>query len=252
MTWVKIDDGFLTHPKAIKAGKDGRALFFAALIYSSRELTDGFIDDSAIPILGAFAEVKNGVAVADLLVRIRLFDREEDGYRIHDYLDYNRSAAAITAEREAAKRRKFGRSSGEPLPNDGDGSAGVQRPRNPVPVPVGSLGLLPTEPKPPTRRHEPVTEDWLDSIQPDHPTVNVREVLRDAENRKTWDGYKDKRRSLLRYVGWAEEREAERANRGSSLRTGNTPGNGARRPSGDISNEERKRQFESVFGPVDA
>jgi len=246
MTWVKIDDGFLTHPKAIKAGKDGRALFFAALIYSSRELTDGFIDDSAIPILGAFAEVKNGVAVADLLVRIRLFDREDDGYRIHDYLDYNRSAAAITAEREAAKRRKFGRTSGEPSANVGDGSGEVQRPRNPVPVPVPKGSKEPSR----TLTRPAITEDWLDSIQPDHPTVDVREVLRDAENRKTWDGYKDKRRSLLKYVGWAEERMEAR--NGISLRTGNTSGNGSRGPSGDISNEERKRQFEAVFGPVDA
>jgi hypothetical protein len=51
-----------------------------------------------------------------------------------------------------------------------------------------------------------VTEEYLDELQPKHPTVNVREVYADARNRKTWDGYKDQRRALLKYIGWAEEK----------------------------------------------
>lgn len=36
VTWVKLDDGFLTHPKALTAGKGGRALWLAGLLFAGR------------------------------------------------------------------------------------------------------------------------------------------------------------------------------------------------------------------------
>ena len=255
MSWIESHQSLSRHKKTLRAAgllKVDRHLLIGHL----HELwwwaldnadTDGSLDLITAEEIAAAAEwpVKRADEFVQALVTAGFIeDKTGESMRLHNWYRYaGKLNDRRMAERERSKNR---RSTGVQPADIGQTSNGTVPNRTVPNLTSGSKD----PPKPPTRRHEPVTEDWLDSIQPDHPTVNVREVLRDAENRKTWDGYKDKRRSLLRYVGWAEEREAERANRGSSLRTGNTPGNGARRPSGDISNEERKRQFESVFGPV--
>lgn len=66
------------------------------------------------------------------------------------------------------------------------------------------------------------------------------------------DGQKPFPGNLRRYMPGPNGAARHGGSNGSPLRKTNGTGNGARRPSGDISNEERKRQFEAVFGPVDA
>lgn len=121
VSWARLDDGFLTHPKAMAAGIEGRALFVAALLYASRELTDGDVSEAAMVSLGGLAGVRNPKRVADQLVAVGLFDSTDDGYQIHDYLTYNPSREKVLAEREASalrankwrdKRRAYGRTNG--------------------------------------------------------------------------------------------------------------------------------------------
>lgn len=97
MTWVKLDDSFFLHPKAVAAGKDGRELFLASLCYCAGQLTDGFVAQAALPIVVAQAGVK--ISVARVLERVRLWDEGIGGFWVHDYLDYNPSAAEVREAR---------------------------------------------------------------------------------------------------------------------------------------------------------
>lgn len=110
MPWVKLDDGFPFNRKAILAGKDGRALYVTALCWTSGQLTDGHIDDAAVPMLAAVSEVTDAQGAADHLAAIGLWERVQDGYEIHDYHDYNPSSGEVRAMREA--RAQAGRRGG--------------------------------------------------------------------------------------------------------------------------------------------
>jgi len=113
VTWVRIDDQFLTHPKVIAAGKDGRAMFIAGLCYSSSNLTDGFIPLGAVPIVAAMAEVKPTASAQ--LVKVGLWETVPDGYAIHDFLDYQPSRVDVEQQRGdlSKKRAAAGRKGAE-------------------------------------------------------------------------------------------------------------------------------------------
>lgn len=129
MAWVRLSDDFYDHPKFDKAGTLGIALFTAGLAWANRNLSDGFIPRKAALRLLDFEDVveavrnadRNGVTNAlhndDLtpaitrgavqaLVDAGLWHVEEDGYRIHDYLDYQASKEQIEAGRESNAARQ--------------------------------------------------------------------------------------------------------------------------------------------------
>ena len=68
-------------------------------------------------------------------------------------------------------------------------------------------------------RHKPIDEAFIAELQAEHPSVNVLEVYERAQNRKTWDGYKDKRRALRDHVGYAIQGNANGNHRSQSGRT---------------------------------
>ena len=74
MTWARLDDGLLTHPRAMAAGLEGRALFVASILYSARELTDGQITEGVLATLAGLAGVRNAKKTTELLVALRLWD----------------------------------------------------------------------------------------------------------------------------------------------------------------------------------
>ncbi|MEU0236813.1 hypothetical protein ABZ234_03915 [Nocardiopsis sp. NPDC006198] len=129
MAWVRLSDDFYDHPKFDKAGSLGIALFAAGLAWSNRNLTDGFIPRKTALRMLDFEDAveavrnadRNGVTNAlhndDLtpavtrsavqsLVDAGLWHAEEDGYRIHDYLDYQASKEQIEAGRESNAARQ--------------------------------------------------------------------------------------------------------------------------------------------------
>lgn len=110
MAWAKIDDGYFEHTKVVAAGRDARDLHLAAICYCSRNLTDGFVPEAALPVVAAHASVARARALADRLVALRLFDPAEGGYAVHDYLDYNPSRESVLTNR--AKRAEAGRAGG--------------------------------------------------------------------------------------------------------------------------------------------
>lgn len=109
MTWIRLDDSFFRHPKAVEAGKDGRCLFLAGLCYCGQQLTDGWISQKVLPMVASDAGVK--LSVARELERVRLWDEGPGGFWVHDYLEYNPSAEDVKDAR--AKRAAAGSKGGK-------------------------------------------------------------------------------------------------------------------------------------------
>ena len=103
MAWIKIDDQFSDHPKVIAAGPLAAWLHICGLTYCGRYLTDGLIP---LGQLRKLADVDNAIELAARLVEVGLWEETEGGFLVHDYLDYNPSAAKVKAERAANARRQ--------------------------------------------------------------------------------------------------------------------------------------------------
>jgi hypothetical protein len=101
MTWLRLDDGFPDHPKVGGLSDKAFRLHVSALCYSARHLTDGFIPADRPPLL--VHRLKP--AVIDELVRRGAWEPAVDGWRLHDFLDFNPSAAKVKEDRQAAADR---------------------------------------------------------------------------------------------------------------------------------------------------
>lgn len=123
MGWVKIDDRMAEHPKLIAAGALAGYLHVCAIQYANRNRTDGFIPARAIYTLidlGPFGVVRghygpaaepdygevHAPELAEALVAADLWERVTGGYQVHDYLDYQSSAAEIDHYRAKDRARK--------------------------------------------------------------------------------------------------------------------------------------------------
>lgn len=106
MAWVRFDDGFFRHPKVVAAGRDARDMYTSSIFYANQNLTDGFVPEGALRIIAADAGVTSHAKAAKALVREGLWLEVEGGYQIHDYLDYQVSAASVTDKQTANKRRQ--------------------------------------------------------------------------------------------------------------------------------------------------
>jgi hypothetical protein len=123
MGWVKIDDRMAEHPKMLAAGPLAGYLHVCAIQYANRNRTDGFVPARAIYTLidlGGFGVVRghygadaepeysevHAAELADALVTSGLWERVPNGYRVHDYLDYQNSAAEIDQYRAKDRARK--------------------------------------------------------------------------------------------------------------------------------------------------
>jgi hypothetical protein len=106
MAWVRVDDAFYDHPKFVRLDATSLGLWTVGLAYANRNLTDGWVPARFIKGYGNPAK----------LVREGLWSAEEDGYRIHDYLDYQESAEKILAKRQAERDRWQARKAGNSKP----------------------------------------------------------------------------------------------------------------------------------------
>lgn len=100
MAWARIDDKFLDNPKVRKAGKEATYLYVSGLVYSSSQLTEGFVSDDALGLVAYKGFIKNEQTHAATLVECGLWDRVEGGWQIHDYLEYNPTKQQIEQARE--------------------------------------------------------------------------------------------------------------------------------------------------------
>lgn len=125
-SYFPLDLNFFDHPKVVGLGDKSARQYLASVAYANRLMTDGFIADA---IAGRLVEwdlndpdARTPQDCAAELDRAVLWHRADvpcprghddtcpklagDGWRIHDFLDHNRSKAERTSEREKERERK--------------------------------------------------------------------------------------------------------------------------------------------------
>jgi hypothetical protein len=124
---ARLDMGWHAHPKVLGLGLQAMGLHAWSISYCDSARSDGFIPHGAWPALpGAGASVKR-------LLDAGLWERCGDGFRLHDYLDYNRSKAQIEAHLAEDRERKRGPDSGRT--RNGKAAESGRIPRAPGPGP---------------------------------------------------------------------------------------------------------------------
>jgi hypothetical protein len=99
---IRASAPFHRKMQAIEGGKRAAAFGFwvAAIVYCETFRTDGFISDGELARVFPCHSDEQLRALVKLLTDARLFDREENAIRVHDYLDWNRSKDEIEGGRE--------------------------------------------------------------------------------------------------------------------------------------------------------
>lgn len=112
MAWIRVESSVARNRKFVKAGPAASWLWLCGLAYCQEGLTDGFIPPEAIDYLG----VPKAGRLVTALVLAGLWDAcDGGGWRVHDYLDHNRSASDVQDIR--AKRGEGGKLGGRPKKN---------------------------------------------------------------------------------------------------------------------------------------
>ncbi len=100
MSWVRIHDGAIRHPKLVGLvdWKNPFCLWVWGLSYVQEHLTDGVIVKVAIPNPTA-------LKTAQKLIAHKLWREEADVFIVHDYLDWNDSKEVIRKKRAGGNAR---------------------------------------------------------------------------------------------------------------------------------------------------
>jgi hypothetical protein len=94
---ARLDTGWHVNTKVLKVGLAGMGLHAWSISYCDHALSDGFVPNGAWP---ALAGVRAAVVA---LVRAGLWVPVEDGFRLHDYTEYNRTRAHVESVRAAMR-----------------------------------------------------------------------------------------------------------------------------------------------------
>ena len=145
MSWFRVDDDMLDHPKWIQALRDGGDaalhLWMRLGTWSSRHLTDGVIPPHVADVLPGPRGGKTRARAYRALADASLIHRQSDGsITLHDYLDFNPSRDSVLAGRQRKTKNKQDQRDRETVtgdnaaPEPGDRSV----PSRPVPSPQNS------------------------------------------------------------------------------------------------------------------
>lgn len=109
--WIKLDDGFATHPKILEAGILAQAIQVRAICYAHQNQTDGLIPFNAVPLLliglerigietatselAAFGVDAEEVDWPAHMLKHGLWEQTDRGYLVHNYLKWNPSKKQI-------------------------------------------------------------------------------------------------------------------------------------------------------------
>lgn len=101
MTWFKVDDNLAFHRKVVAAGNAAMGLWVRAGSWCSAHLTDGFVPDQMIAILGTPAQ-------RDKLIKAGLWIAVDGGCQFHEWNEKGRqpTSQSVREEREKAAARQ--------------------------------------------------------------------------------------------------------------------------------------------------
>lgn len=184
MSWAKLDDRFHENRKVRGLWRRNPAalgLHVMALTYCAGHETDGVVDvefvEDKVPGQSVRAKMTQALVDAGMWVE------HENGWLIHDFLDFHPSRAALEERRKLDRERKSrGGRNGKPQHSDG-GPSGIRvdSERNPAGVQASSESPDPTRPD-----HAPPTPQG-EAIDFDHARARLKADA-DAIDR-VWDAY---------------------------------------------------------------
>jgi len=93
MNWIKLDNNFLENRKIDSLSPLAKLLYLDGLLYSSRQMTDGFIPKTRVSAIEQRPLVAEILAVGEW--SNGLWTEVEDGFLIHDFLKYQKPKAYI-------------------------------------------------------------------------------------------------------------------------------------------------------------
>ena len=125
--WGRLDDGWHSHPKVVSVSPGARGLDASAISWCGQHLTDGKIRSAQLPAVMPGPRRDELVAFAEELVDVGLFERNGDGYLVHDFHDYNPTREKVLKDRGAARDRMSRVRANKPR------TSGEVRPPRPVP-----------------------------------------------------------------------------------------------------------------------
>lgn len=129
MIFIQLDVRTGEHPSMAELTADDWCLWTLALLYSARNLTDGFIPSA---MLRRISPVEDPESTTAHLIAVGRFRSVDGGVEVVNYLDHNSSRADVEAARDANRQRKAkSRAARSQAP-----SRDSQRPSRPPPDPV--------------------------------------------------------------------------------------------------------------------
>jgi hypothetical protein len=112
MPWARFEDRFQEHPKVRKAWRAAPAaigLHVMAVTYCAGNLTDGYVPSAWVE--SQFRRDRDEKAAVAALVDAGMWDPADDGWTIHDYLEYQPTKESVLAKRQ--RNAENGRKGGE-------------------------------------------------------------------------------------------------------------------------------------------
>lgn len=187
--WLKLDDGFASHPKVLAAGAIPALIQVRAICYASQHRTDGFIPSSAVMLLlsgleelgvdlgragelATFGCQANELDWAPKMVESGLWEVRPGGYYVHDYLDWNLSKSEyesfINKKRKAGKkgmRARWGKGSQELTPAITPAiTDDITKRYHPTSTSTSSLNPL-NVPNPKSKSRVQSEAEWMESLK---------------------------------------------------------------------------------------
>jgi hypothetical protein len=101
MGWVRLDDNFADHPKVIGLSDTAFRLFITGLCYSNRQLTDGLL---SYQIVSNWVG-DNPMKPSDELEAQGLWERDDVGFYIRSYTEYQPTKDKVNEKRDQARER---------------------------------------------------------------------------------------------------------------------------------------------------
>lgn len=112
MVWFKVDDSLAFHRKAISAGNSAMGLWVRAGSWSAQQLTDGYVPDHVVAVLGTEAQARR-------LVRAGLWMEADGGYQFHQWTDDDRNPTrdeVLLRRKRDSERQQRKRGNNRPNP----------------------------------------------------------------------------------------------------------------------------------------
>jgi hypothetical protein len=244
VSWARVDDGMLEHAKWQRIEALGPrewaeclSVWLAVNLYANQALTDGSITWARLERLTPL-KARARVA-ADRLIEAGLMDRTDTGCVLHDFLDYNASAAERAAKTAAKTRRqkKWREATAASVDAPVDASTGMSvdsaPPRAQSPSPSPSPSQSESHARAPVAEPEPepaASKRYADlaPARPRQPTSTLTDPSPEDCRRAVVKGLKTKNlvaetRREVTHLDWPGWHQLARWAHSSAELTGSTP-----------------------------